>query len=689
MLAWAAPDAWPTTLAVMRLARLLSLLAAILAAFTLLAPSAVAEPPFRLPDQVTDNAGALNDRQLADVQKSVDKLYSDRHVRLWVVFVSSFAPQGAVGWAQQTQKISDLGTEDAILAVATDQRSYAFLVSPAASGGSSTKVDNIRRDAIEPALRNKDWAGAATAAATGLSGLAKGPSAIPGGKSGGGFSLMPLIFLAGLGLLFFGALLLWRRKRQRKQHEAAVTAAKNIDPTDPAALADVPIDALDDLSKTMVVQVDNAVRTSANELVLAVEEFGEAQTAQFAAAVDNARQTLKQAFAVRQKLDDDIPDPLPERRDLLTKVVVSAARANKELDAQSVSFHQMRDLVFNAPERLDTLTQQLVTVTARIEPSEQKLTELRGEFDEAALASVARTVNAARERVGFADQAITRGRELSAKVGASDVADLVDCVRGGESALQQATKMLDAVDSAASDIRRAVSTLPSAIEDIQRGINQASEQLAQGGLAKASELSTARDAAVKAVAAAQGTGAADPLGAFTQLTQADAELDRLLAGVAEERDAADRLARSYEQALSTAQSRVRSVSDYIDTRRGSIGSEARTRLNEAVRQLEAAESKRSTDIDAAIKHANGASLLAAQAQQLANNDVQAGQAQYQTRYRGGQSDMGAMVGGIILGNILTGGFGGGYSGGGGGGGGWTTTSYGGSGGDWLGGGGRF
>jgi len=673
----------------MRLARLFSLLAAILTAFTLMAPSAVAEPPFRLPDQVTDNAGVLNDRQLADVQKSVDKLYNDRRVRLWVVFVPSFAPQGAVGWAQQTQKISDLGNEDAILAVATDQRSYAFLVSPAASGGSSTKVDNIRRDSIEPALRNKDWAGAATAAATGLSGLGKGgPSAIPG-KGGGGVSLMPLVFLAGLGLLLFLAMMFWRRKRQRKQHEAAVTAAKNIDPTDPAALADVPIDALDDLSKTMVVQVDNAVRTSANELVLAVEEFGEAQTAQFAAAVDSARQTLKQAFVVRQKLDDDIPDPLPERRDLLTKVVVSAARANKELDAQSASFHQMRDLVFNAPERLDALTQQLVTVTARIEPSEQKLTALRGEFDEAALASVARNVNAARERVGFADQAITRGRELSAKVGAGDVADLVDCVRGGESSLQQANKMLDAVDSAASDIRRAVTTLPSAIEDIQRGVNQASEQLAQGGLAKAAELSAARDAAVKAIAAAQGTGAADPLGAFTQLTQADAELDRLLAGVAEERDAADRLARAYEQALSTAQSRVRSVSDYIDTRRGSIGSEARTRLNEAARQLEAAESKRSTDIDAAIKHANGASLLAAQAQQLANSDVQAGQAQYQTRYRGGQSDMGAMVGGIILGNILTGGFGGGYSGGGGGGGGWTTTSYGGSGGDWMGGGGRF
>ena len=668
----------------MRLARLLSLLAAIFTAATLLAPSAAAEPPFRLPDYVTDNSGVLNDRQLADVQKAVDQLYGERRVRLWVVYVDSFAPQGAVGWAQQTQKISDLGSEDAILAVATKDRSYAFLVNPAAAGGSSTKVDNIRRDRVEPALRNNDWTGAAVAAANGLANL-KGS---PAGRGGGGMSLMPLIVLAGIGLLIFVAMTLWSRKRRRKAHEAAVSAAKNIDPTDPAALASVPINALDDLSKSIVVEVDNAVRTSANELVLAVEEFGETQTAPFAAAVDNARETLKQAFVVRQKLDDDVPEPLPERRDLLTRVVVSAAKANKELNTQTKAFHQMRDLVFNAPERLDALTQQLVTVTARLDPSDAKLAQLRTEFDESALASVARNVNAARERVAFADEAISRGRELAAKPVAGEVSDLVDCVRGAESSLQQANTMLDAVDSAASDIRKAVSTLPSAIEDIQRGISQAGEQLAKGGLAKATELSTARDAAVKAVSAAQTSGSTDPLGAFTQLTQADADLDRLLATVTEEREAADRLQRSYEQALATAESRVRSVSDYIDTRRGSIGPEARTRLNEAIRQLEAAEAKRDTAIDEAIKHANGASMLAAQAQQLANDDVQAGQRQYQVSYGGRrQSDMGAMIGGIILGNILTGGMGGGHYGGGYGGG--STTSYGGSGGDWLGGGGRF
>ncbi|MCE9517291.1 MAG: TPM domain-containing protein, partial [Mycobacterium sp.] len=127
------------------------------------------------------------------------------------------------------------------------------------------------------------------------------------------------------------------------------------------------------------------------------------------------------------------------------------------------------------------------------------------------------------------------------------------------------------------------------------------------------------------------------------------------------------------------------------TRRGSIGPEARTRLNEAVRQLEAAQSKKKSNISEAIAHANGAAMLAAQAQTLANNDVQNAQRAYMNRYGGGvggSSNMGAVIGGIILGNILSGGLGGG-------GGGWSSTTYGGSpgggggGGGMLGGGGRF
>ncbi|MEZ0360196.1 TPM domain-containing protein [Mycobacterium sp. SA01] len=670
----------------MRLARLFSLLAAILATATLVAPAATAEPPFRLPDYVTDNAGVLAGGQLASVQNAVDTLYRERNVRLWVVFVDSFAPKSAVGWTEETRQASDLSNQDAILAVATGQRSYAFLVPTAAAGGA--KIDDLRHDKIEPALHNGDWAGAAIAAADGLAAKTT--------TGAGGSSLLPLAIILGVIVLAVVVLLVWSRQRRRKRHEAEVAAAKRVDPTDPNALASVPLDALDELSRSIVVDVDNAVRTSSNELTLAQEEFGEQQTQPFVRAVENAKATLQQAFNVRQQLDDAVPETPAQRRDLLTRVVVAAARANRELDAQNQAFHQLRDLVINAPDRLDILTQKLVDVSARIDPAEGTLTQLHTEFAESALASVARNAAAAKERLDFADHSISRARELVAKPVAGEQIELVDCVRGAEAALQQASSMLDAVDSAASDIRRAVATLPAAIADTQQGINQAVAQLTQGGLSNTAELTAARDAAVAAVAAAQTNGSADPLGAFTQLTQADADLDRLLASVAEERENAERLGRSYDQALFTAQSRVRSVADYVDTRRGSVGPEARTRLNEAVRQLEAAQAKRKTNVAEAIAHANGASMLAAQAQQLANNDVQSAQRTYMNHYGGvgGSSNMGAVIGGIILGNILSGGMRGGFGGGFGGGGGWSSTTFGGSsggsdGGGMLGGGGRF
>ncbi len=168
-------------------------------------------------------------------------------------------------------------------------------------------------------------------------------------------------------------------------------------------------------------------------------------------------------------------------------------------------------------------------------------------------------------------------------------------------------------------------------------------------------------------------------------------MDRLLASVAEEREAAERLSRAYDQALFTAQSRVRGVSDFIDTRRGSIGPEARTRLSEAVRQLQAAQEKRATKLNEALAHANGAAMLAGQAQEMANADVRAAQRAYAGRYGNTSgSNMGAVIGGIVIGNILSGALRGGL--GGGLGGGWSSTSFGGSGssgGGWSGGGGRF
>ncbi|WP_374025387.1 TPM domain-containing protein [Mycobacterium sp. HNNTM2301] len=659
----------------MRTARLLGVIAMILAiglgGGLLVAPTAGAQPPFRLAGYVTDNAGVLSDSGRAAVTSAVDRLYTDRHIRLWVVYVDDFSGQSALNWAQNTMRSSDLGNYDALLAVATTGRAYAFLVPSTVKNVTAHQVDDLRHNKIEPALHNGDWSGAAVAAANGLN--------VSPGSSG---RVALLITLAAI-LLALAALLLVMRYRGRRRRAAGLAAARRVDPTDSQALAAVPLQALDDLSRELVVDVDNAVRTSSNELDLAIAEFGADRTQPFTNALDNAKAALSQAFTVRQQLDDSMPETPGQRRELLTRVVVSAARADRELESQAEAFENLRDLVINASSRLDGLTQQYVELTSRIDPSEQRLAELHDQFDAAALTSVSGNVTAAKERLAFADRNISTARDLAAQAVSGRQAGLVDAIRAAESALGQARALLDSVDNAATDIQHAIDRLPSTMAVIQADIKRANEflQKARPATPAHTGLIAARDAAARAVDVARALASTDPLGAFAQLAKADADLNGLLVTLAQEQAAAEQLNRSLEQALFTAESRVRAVSDYIDTRRGSVGPEARTRLAEGQRHLQAARDKRATNPTEAISHANAASTLAAQAQALANADVQSAQ---RTFTRGSGSDMGAMLGGIIIGNVLGGGMRGGS-------GGWSPTSFGGSsgGGGFMGGGGRF
>ena len=134
------------------------------------APAASQAPtaPMTLTQAVTDSDGALSSEQIAAVKSAVKSLQAARDVRLWVVYVDAFnIPPGE--WARKTLSLTNMGERDAILAVATKQRKYAFLVAPAAAKRQAT--EDMRVNTIEPKLRDGDFAGAAVAAATGLQAL--------------------------------------------------------------------------------------------------------------------------------------------------------------------------------------------------------------------------------------------------------------------------------------------------------------------------------------------------------------------------------------------------------------------------------------------------------------------------------------------------------------------------------------
>ena len=134
------------------------------------APAASQAPtaPMTLRQAVTDSAGALSSEQIAEVKSAVKSLQAARDVRLWVVYVDAFdVPPGE--WARKTLSLTNMGERDAILAVATKQRKYAFLAAPAVANRQT--IDEMRVNTIEPKLRDGDFAGAAVAAATGLQAL--------------------------------------------------------------------------------------------------------------------------------------------------------------------------------------------------------------------------------------------------------------------------------------------------------------------------------------------------------------------------------------------------------------------------------------------------------------------------------------------------------------------------------------
>ncbi|WP_072688392.1 TPM domain-containing protein [Rhodococcus marinonascens] len=622
-------------------------LGALLALVTILFGPAIswAETPLRLPGQITDEVGALDATEQSDVQSAIDRLYDEHRVRLWVVYVSDFSGLGAEQWADQTAQQSALGDRDGLLAVATVDREYALDV-PDGQGITTSEAESIRVNAVEPALRAEDWAGSAIAAAEGL-GDAMTPS--------DGMSVRTLLIGGGVVIVGAGGVVLYSRKKKHDRSLAGIEAARNIDPEDTAALFALPLPTLDERAKEILVETDNALRSSQEELDLARGEFGEQSIASFTAAFEKARSALAAAFTVRQRLDDAIPETLQQQREMLVDIITSCGRADRELNERVEEFDGLRDLLINAPDRLDALTRHMVALTVRIPESTQTLATLQTEFPSTAIASIAHNVTMTQERLGFVEQAVAEGREAIA-LPPGKQGPAVSAIRGAEGALEQARNLLDAVDHAAEDIRHAIATLPAAMTDVEAGIATAAQFTEQGG----GKLAEARTAAEAALASARTAKDTDPLGSFTQIVKADAHLDAVLAEAQESRQQAERAQQHLDRDLVAAQSQVTAASDFIGTRRGVVGAEARTRLTEAQRHLASAQQLRAADASRALQEAQAASTLAADALRLAHNDV----GRWESSQRpgpggGGGNAAGAILGGILIDSVLRGGFSGG------------------------------
>ncbi|MDT5218024.1 MAG: hypothetical protein QOF15_129, partial [Mycobacterium sp.] len=160
----------------MRLLSLFGVVLTILTAGLLLATPAGAQPPSKLTDHLTDSTGALTDSDRASVSSAVDRLYHDRHIQLWVVYVDNFSRFKPENWADRTRAESKMGDHDALLAVATNTKLYTFT---APGDLTEAELNSLQSNKIGPAVGAKDWGGAAVAAADGLNNSASSATSSP------------------------------------------------------------------------------------------------------------------------------------------------------------------------------------------------------------------------------------------------------------------------------------------------------------------------------------------------------------------------------------------------------------------------------------------------------------------------------------------------------------------------------
>lgn len=637
------------------------------------AGAAWAEPPVTLDpaSKIVDSAGVLGS-QKGEVQDAIKKLGTDHSIVLHVVTVKSFDdPTDREAWTDAVAEKAGLGSNAVIFAIATEKRQYSLN-----KGGTkltTSQVDNIKSSAIGPQLANDNYAQAAINAATAIGSAADGGSGELPSDNGAGAAV-----LVGTGVVAAGgagAYLYFRNKRKKAAGQASSASygpqgTAQVDP-----LASLSVEELRRKSGSLLIDADDAIKSSEQELMFAQAQYGDSAVGNFTKALDEAKGHMTESFKLQQQLDDHIPDTEEQQRTWLGEIIRRSEAALASLQEQKADFDSLRELEKNAPQALATVNAGAREADAKIANAEQSLATLRSKYAESALAQVSDNILQAKERLAFVQNATATAQQ---KLGEGEGSLAAVAVRAAEESLHQTNVLLDAIAKRSSNLDEARNSLESAVVDTSQDLAQARAMIQSGAHPELAGPVAGVESALAQVKAEIQGGKIDPIATLQRVETAHQSLDQALTGIRDQQEQSRRAQASLQQTIMSAQAQISATSDYITARRGGVGTEARTRLAESQRNLDYALSIARTDPVTALTYAQQAHALAAQAAQLAQADVDHfGGYANQGYGRGGMFGGGgggglggAILGGILINSILNGGGGGGWGGGHSDGGGW-------------------
>ena len=447
---------------------------------------------------------------------------------------------------------------------------------------------------------------------------AQDPEDHPGYYSDGGTSpadlVLPLVAVGGVVVLAgYGYVRRTRRARTR-------TTPGVVSPQPPVT----PLPVLERQAGTALVQADDCLRTSREELAFAEDRFGVDAVRPFAGALREAERELSAAFAIRVRYEHGVPAPEEEaaRRQALAGIVGRCAEAGRRLDAEAPGFDQLRALERDMGDALGVAEGRFRELAGRTGAVEATLADLDARHPAPgapATAAVTGYVEQAKDRLVFATTHLNQARQAT---DLGDTGRAIRDLRAAEGAISQADTFLTGVDRLANSLAEAAQLVPAALTG-------AEAELARVRAAAPSDLASAHTTLAAVREELTSDAPYDPYNPLDALRRIVRALLPLGAGQDGVLGFAARL---------VARADISAADGFVGTHRGAVGVDARTRLAEAQRLLD-------TDTDPAT-----ADVLALEARELAEQDVRT----HGNPYAGAADEHTSGVGGAVLGGILLG-----------------------------------
>lgn len=410
--------------------------------------------------------------------------------------------------------------------------------------------------------------------------------------------------------------------------------------------------ALSRRAATALVEADERLRLTADELDFARAELGESATRDLAEALTSVRHHLGEAFHLHQLCVDDIPDTPQELRERHARIIQLADWSRDLLEERTGALEHQIAAVRQAPAVIENVRAQADAVRARLPQVSDAVARLALRYSPGALRQVSVGPQEVSQLLSFADHSL----EIAArrrKSGQAEAATLA--LEAATEGVRRATSLLDGVEAFEIEALRAESTLAAVVADSR------SDLLAARAAPATPQVTTAVTELQDALAALPAPGAlSDPFADLTRLRTANAALDTAIAAAQERAARPLPTPAQLTTAIEDAERQLSIAREVVSGHRGWIGADARTRLAEAERTL--------TDVhrsgggeenrEQAFALARRAADLASESLRLAQRDIDGARDGAGGLERGGlggrprSNDLGGLLGGVLGGLVL-------------------------------------